>query len=230
MNHGNIENSLSLNDEKVQLEQDLQGIQTELEHLKQEKNKMLKSVRQEIWNEKERWEQEKQQLIKEGYQEGYDLGLVEGKQAAEKQYDHLIDKVNELVHMATNDYHLTLEQSEQMIVELAMKTAEKIIRKKLLDDPTLFLNIVITAIQEIKDQSVIAIYLHPNNYEAIMKQKNELTHALDGDTKLSVFVDQKMTENECMITHPFGQIDAGIDTQLQQIYNALQQISLERKS
>lgn len=223
-----VSNSLSLQDEKKNIENELQIARAELERLHQEKEKLLQSVREEISAEKEKWEQEKQVLEKEGYQEGYDLGLTEGKQVAKKQYHHLVDQVNHLVNVATIDYHKTLEQSEHMIVDLSIKTAEKIIKQKINEDPKLYLNIITAAIQEIKDQSVISIYLHPENYESIMKQKGELSNSLDGDTKLAIYIDQKMTENECLIEHPFGQIDASIDTQLQQIQNILHQVTQEK--
>jgi flagellar assembly protein FliH len=39
-----------------------------------------------------------------------------------------------------------------------------------------------------------------------------------------------MTENQCLIEHPFGRIDASIDTQLEQIRNVLDQVTMEKKS
>lgn len=224
------DDSMSLHHEKIMLEQELINARAELDHLKLEKAKMLQEVRSGIENEKKDWEQEKQLLKKEAHQEGYDLGYTEGQQKGERQYDHLIEHINELVQVATNDYHATIEQSESMIIDLAIKTAEKIVKEEIANDPQTFLHIVTAAIQEIKDQSVISIYLHPNNYESILKQKNELLHALDGDTKLSIYIDQKLVENECFIEHPFGRIDASIDTQLQQIHDVLHQVTLEKKS
>lgn len=228
--HENINGSLSLEDEKITIEKELQNIEAELVRLKEEKEKLLQATRQKIINEKENWIKEKELLIKEGYQEGYDLGFIEGKQASEEKYNKLITQINDLVDVTTKDYHTTLEQSEHIIVDLAIKTSEKIIKDKIVEDSKVFLEIVTEAIKEIKDQSIISIYLHPNNYELLMKQKEELVNALDGDTKLSIYVDQKMVENECLIEHPFGQIDASIDTQLQQIREVLHQVTMEKKS
>lgn len=226
----NIISSLSSSDEKVTIEKELHEARSELEHLKQEKKKMLQSTIKEINTEKENWEQEKELLIQQGYQEGYELGFAEGKKTVEEQYNALINQANDLVNTATQDYHATLEKSDHVIVDLSIKTAEKITKSKITEDPNSFLKIVTAAIKEIKDQSVISIYLHPNNFETLMKQKSELTNALDGDTKLSIYIDQKMIENDCVIEHPFGKIDASVDTQLQQIQDVLHQITMEKKS
>jgi len=222
--------SLATDNEKSIIEKEIQSLRENLENLKQEKEDMLQSTKEEITLEKDNWEQEKQLLIKQGYQEGYDLGFAEGKKAAEKHYETLINQVNELENTAIKDYHRKLEKSDHDIVDLSVKIAEKIIKEELATDPTLLLNIVMAAISEIKDQSQISIYVHPNNYQSLMKQKSELMNTLDGDTKLSIFVNKKMTENECLIEHPFGQIDASIDTQLQQIRDILHQVTMEKQS
>src|SRR5690625_5044849 len=118
---------------------------------------MLQSTIKEIKSEKENWEQEKELLIKQGYQEGYELGIAEGRLAGEKQYDSLIDQVNELEKNAIKDYHTRLEQSDHAIVDLSIKIAEKIIKEEVTTDPKLILNIVTAAITDIKDQSHISI-------------------------------------------------------------------------
>ncbi len=220
----------SFQEEKNALENEIQNLRDNLENLKQEKEKMLQSTKEEIKHEKENWEQEKQLLIKQGYQEGYELGVAEGKITAEKQYETLIHKINNLEKTAIKDYHTRLEQSDYVIVDLSVNIAGKIIKEEITTDPKLFLNIVTAAITEIKDQSQVSIYVHPNNYESLMKQKGELINTLDGDTKLSIFINQKMTENECLIEHPFGQIDASVDTQLQQIRDILHQVTMEKRS
>ena len=221
---------ISFEDEKETLEKEILILRENLTNLKQEKENMLQSTKEEIKLAKEQWEQEKQLLAKQGYQEGYQLGVAEGKMAAEKQYEQLINEMNELEKTAIEDYHKKLEQSDHHIVDLSVKIAEKIMKEELATDPNLFLNIVIAAITEIKDQSQISIYVHPNNYQSLLKQKGELMNALDGDTKLSIFINQKITENGCLIEHPFGQIDASIDTQLQQIREILHQVTMEKKS
>lgn len=220
----------SFDNEKGMIEKEIQALHGTLEGLQQEKENMLQSIKQEIKLEKENWEQEKQLLIKQGYQEGYDLGVTEGTKAAEKQYEVLINEINELEKMAIKDYHKKIEESDHAIVDLSVNIAEKIINRELATDSTLFLNVVTEAISEIKDQSQISIYVHPNNYESLMKQKGELTNTLDGETKLSIFINQKMEENQCLIEHPFGQIDASVDTQLQKIRDILHQVTMEKKS
>lgn len=223
----NVNPSISFEEEKNMLEKEIQNLQDQIENLKREKERMIDSTKEEIKREKENWDQEKKLLINQGYQEGYEIGISEGRQKAEVQYETLINQMNDLEKMAIKDYHTRLEQTDHVIVDLSVNIAEKIIQDEIAKDPKMFLNIVTAAITEIKDQSQISIHAHPDNYEILMKQKGELINTLDGDTKLSIFMNQKMTVNECLIEHPFGQVDASVDTQLEQIRDVLHQVTME---
>ena len=90
-------------------------------------------------------------------------------------------------------------------------------------------NVVALEIKEIKDQSVVSIYLHPANYEIVLEQKAELKKMLETDTKLSLYINDELAENSCVIKHPFGEIDASVDTQLEAIRNVLKDLTMEQE-
>lgn len=216
-------------DEQQLLKNKRAQLQKDLERLKQEKEQLMENTAKEIEEQKGKWEQEKQAWIEKAEEEGFKAGFERGKKESIKKYETMIDEANKLVDLATKDYHKTLETSDEAIVQLAIKTAEKIVKKQIDDYPEYFLSIVHAAIEEIKDQSTISIYLHPTNYEFVLNQKHVLSQAVDGDTKISIYIDPKLNVNDCLIVHPFGQIDASVDTQLQQIEKALEEVALELK-
>lgn len=224
-----ITNSLSIDEEKSLVYSDLENARMELKQLQEKKEQMLQTTIQEIKTNKENWEEEKKIYIQKAYDEGFQTGFLQGEKEGKEQYTEKIEQINRLVDTTTVDFHKILEQSDQVIVDLSIHTAEKIIKEKLEDQPNLFFNIVTAAIQEIKDRSIISIFSHPNNYEFLVKQKKELMNMVDGDTNISIYIDKKMTENECLIKHQFGQIDASIDTQLEKIREALYQVGMENK-
>lgn len=69
--------------------------------------------------------------------------------------------------------------------------------------------------------------MHPNNYKLVTQQKKELDLFVDRDIKVSVYINETLTENSCLIEHQFGQLDASIDTQLHEIRKVLQEINVE---
>ncbi|WP_165769089.1 flagellar assembly protein FliH [Virgibacillus profundi] len=212
-----------------EIQNELQIAKNELQSLIQQKEKLLNETKKEIEVEKENWSKEKQLYIEKAKEEGHTAGIALGKEESLKQYEELLTKANSITDLVIKDYHSTIEKSENTILNLSIHTAEKIIKEKLETDPSSFLRIVKAAIKEITDQSVISIYLHPEKYEFVLKQKDELLHILENDTKLSIYMNDELDENSCLIQHPFGQIDAGIDTQLEEIRTVLHEIAMENK-
>ncbi|MGM8211755.1 flagellar assembly protein FliH [Virgibacillus sp. W0430] len=213
--------------ERRTVEHQLKKMKEELRHVQEKKEIMVQEITTEIELEKQKWSTEKAELVKQAQKEGFQAGFEQGKLECISKYEEQIEKANALTRAATKDYYTTVEESRDTIIQLAIHTAEKILKGKLTDDPALFLPIVKTAITEMKELSKISIYLHPDDYEFVLKQKDDLIKSLDGDTKLSIYMDQKLAKNDCLIVHPNGQIDAGVDTQLQQIARALQEVSTE---
>lgn len=201
----------------------------ELQQLEAKKNNLLQQVENEIEQKKAAWEQEKDVLIKQAKEEGFQAGYEDGKRASFEQYKSLLDEANRIVDLVKVDYQKTLEQTEDVIIELAIHTAEKILNQQLKDEPSKFTHIVKTALKEIKDQSVVSIYLHPANYEIVLEQKAELKKMLETDTKLSLYINDELAENSCVIKHPFGEIDASVDTQLEAIRNVLKDLTMEQE-
>lgn len=227
--HKDIDSNLSMNKENSLVYSEVENVRMELNQLQEQREQMLQSTIQEIKAKKENWEDEKKIYIEQAYEDGFQKGFQQGEKEGEEQYTKKIEQINRLVDTTTKDYHKIIEQSDQVIVDLSIHTAEKIIKEKLEEQPNRYLNIVTAAVQEIKDQSIISIFSHPNNYELLVKQKKELMNAVNGDTDISIYIDKNMTENECLIKHQFGQIDASIDTQLEKIRESLYQVGTEKK-
>lgn len=213
--------------ESAAIEEKLAAAKRELELVKQETSKLKENAKASIQEEKESWINEKQRLVEEAKNEGYQAGFEQGKSESLHVYHETINNANRIVDLVKVDYQVTLEKTEEVIVQIAMHTAEKIINQQLQENPEQFVHIVKTALKEIKDQTVISIYLHPANYENVLQQKAELKRILEQETKLSLYIDEELKENSCIIEHPFGRIDASIDTQLEKIREALEELVME---
>lgn len=222
--------------ETLEDEEKLEDVSAKVEIAKQEllkiqekKNSLLHETENLIQQEKEKWLQEKEILVEEAKKEGFQAGYQEGEKAGYEQYVEKIKEANHLVDLVKIDYQKTLEKTEDVIINMAIHTAEKILAQKLMDKPTDFLHIVRAALKEIKDQSVVSIYLHPKDYENVLAQKSELKRIVGNDTKLSLYMNDELKESSCIIEHPFGQIDASVDTQLEAIRNALKEFVMEQE-
>jgi len=195
----------------------------ELQSLEQQKEKMLQDFKKTIDKEKSEWQEEKKAEQEQARELGKKIGFDQGKEEALQQYGALIDEANHIIEAARADYIRTIEKHEQGIVELALASAKKIIGHELENNPDLFASIIKKAIEELKDHSHVTIYLHPDDFPFAINQKEELEQLLEDDEVLSIYIDKQLNRGDCKIKHPFGQIDVGIDTQLEQIKAALEE-------
>lgn len=210
-------------DVKTALEIEIANLKQEIASLKQQREKILFDIKEQVDREKEAWQTEKEQERKRAQQQGYEEGYQKAQEEALQKYDVLIEQANNIVQKATEDYHRTIEKHEHAIITLAIKTAEKIITKEIEQDETYVTSIIRKAMEDLKDHSNVAIHVSPNDYDLVMNQKDELEQSLKDGEILSIYVDQKLNEGDCIISHPYGQIDISIDLQLEQIKHALEQ-------
>jgi flagellar assembly protein FliH len=227
-----IEEQASSNQSLMKHEQlggELKKQQQELADLQLKRKKLLEQIETEVQAEKEAWQTEKMKYIEAAKQEGFEAGFSQGKSESLAKYKEYLVKANQIIETAKRDYHAIIEQHVDAILEIAVQTAEKIIQQKLNDDPEVFLSIIKAAIKELNDQSEVAIYLHPNQYAFVVQHKDELASLLENNTKLSCYVSDELKENGCMIKHQFGQVDASIDTQLEELRYILLEIAGENK-
>lgn len=222
-------NNREMFDDQHTVERELQIASETLQNLKAQQSHLINETKAKIKQEKANWETEKQYLIEQAKEEGYQAGFDHGKEKSMNEYAHLLEKANAITTAAKKDYYATLEQSDGMILDIAIHTAEKIVKQSLSENPESFLPIITEAIREIKDQPCITIYLHAVNYKFILQQKDELAHILNDEKEISIYIDKDAKEGHCLIEHQFGQVDASIDTQLQQVRNVLHVLATENK-
>lgn len=216
--------SFSEKDELHIVEEEIARAKNELKRLEQKQQEKISQTEQAIQKEKNNWKVEKQKLIKEAKKYGYKEGFQKGETEALQQYEEKIFEANELIKRAQQDYQATVTQSKDSIIDLSLAIAEKIIHKQISIDPTTFQSIVEAALKTIECNDDIAIYVHPSQFDFIINQKEELRNYVNGQVNLQIYMDYHLTETSCIIEHPFGQVDASVDTQLQEIRSVLENI------
>lgn len=199
-----------------------------LERLRLEQTNLLQATEDSITEQRQAWETEKQNLIKSTRDKAYEDGFLEGKASGKREYEELISQINHLTKLAKKDHDKTVRRSEETIVQLAIAVAEKILNKKLNDNPGSFSSIVQSVLLQLKDSDSVDIYVHPIHYEYILNKKDEYHQLLRQDTNLQVFVNQNLEENDCIVEHTYGKVDASVETQLQQLEALLVELAMEK--
>ncbi len=174
---------------------------------------------------KESWENvEKPHLIENARNEGFLLGTEEGRKQGCLQMRHSIDLAKEVVDTAKSDYQSHIESSEETILHLGLKVAEKIINKRLEASEEDFYSIVRKAMKEAREYQDIQLHVHPIHYGYLMAQKDELLSLFPKETDFYIYPDDELAESTCIIESSNGRIDASVDSQLDEVRKKLFEI------
>ena len=221
--------TIDLNQEHQESEVDHTPIYEQIEQAKQEAALLLNDAKEqaqtilgEIEQAKNQWElEEKPMYLEQVQKEGYQQGKEDGVQKGYSEMTDILSHAKEIVALSKQDYEKHIESAEPVILELAIKVAEKIIGLKLNETNDTFLSIVKRTIKQVKDNREVQLHVHPTQYPFVLSQKEELEAIFPKNTDFYIYPDEDLLEYSCIIESENGRIDASVDSQLEELRTKL---------
>ncbi len=201
-------------------EQRLQQKEKEMEKRLRAAEEELQLAREKIKKEEQEAEKKLQVAFQQAEETGYQAGFEKGVQDGFLSYEQKINEAKEVIQTAKNDYHLYLEKAEPVILELALAIAKRIVHHELQDEDK-WMQLVKEAVQEVKEQKEVAIYVAPTQYPLLKNRQQEMESILPYAKELIILPDAELTDNACFIETPYGRIDASVDSQLEELKRQL---------
>lgn len=154
------------------------------------------------------------------------------EQAAKEGFDKGIEQANETVLSLKNSLEEFFGYKEVVynkisadILDIAIKVAQKIIRKEVETDKTILDSIVHDALKSLaKDENKIILKVNPTDVEYTKEIVPELLSSGQFEAKIYVTGDKEVEEGSAVIETSNGVIDANIRTQLELINEAFKQV------
>lgn len=224
---GHRTNEEEQDQQRLQIKQHLQQAQEDLEAARKQRNQLIRSTEEEIESLKATWEEERKMIESEAYQKGMKEGFQQGHKEGYETFQTRLSQANDMILQAKDSHDRMVTNSERTIVEVAMKTAEKILNKKLEEDPTSFMPVVKKVMEEVKGQPEVALYVHPEKYSLVHKQSDELERLITPSSYLSIYAEEELDPNACIVESRFGRLDGSIDTQLSELRHQLLSVAHE---
>lgn len=203
------------------IESEILKRQDELRLLDAKKQNKLQEIQDSIEKEKEAWLVTKEEEREEAQSIGYETGYNDGIELAQQEYQTALARINDITATAQEEYFETIAKHEYAIIELAIITAEKITKQSLRESVTGMTTMVKDAIKDLQKRSNISLYVTPDDYQHVVSRKEELEELLQDGEVIAIYIDDKMNEGDCLIKHPYGQLNISVDVQLKQIKSAL---------
>ncbi|MGZ4030863.1 MAG: FliH/SctL family protein, partial [Tumebacillaceae bacterium] len=92
-------------------------------------------------------------------------------------------------------------------------------------DRSWVLDVVREALEEINDVGKIEVRVHPEDFELVNQNREGLRKEVPGQSEVLVLPDRGVQAGGCVVHTAFGNIDARIDTQLDEVRKALLEVA-----
>ena len=159
---------------------------------------------------------------KSGFEAGMRSGTEEGLRKAADVNRKTIEELAEMIQTVEKEKEKVLQRFSDNLQDLAVAIAKAILKKELEIDGKAMSNIILSATDSYRNQAWLRIYVSDQTANILTKADNDIVEQLKNVSEnVKVVAAQGMGDGGCIMEMPDQVIDAGIDTQLRKIRNAI---------
>ena len=193
-----------------------------------ERDRMLEEARTEA-------EQIKKDAEEKGYNDGYQQGLADGEDAAEKKanaiYRERINQWETAVAGAIDGIQQERKESFQRYLEelkdVVLTIAEKVIHVSLGTSGEVIKKMIVTEVEKLHKTEWIKIYIDKVDYDRLVEVDEDVARELYRvSDNIKFVVMDKEQSGYVVIETPQEMIDIGVDTQLENVKEAARSVPL----
>ena len=168
--------------------------------------------------------EELENKIRIAEQEAFDRGLAEGmirgSDVEKKKLLTAVTAFEKALHDISSLRNGIFENLEPEILGLAVTIAEKIIHQETKTDKNVYLSVLKEAVRNILDKEGMKIRLHPLDYEHMLEVNPAFLNSFEGVKNPSLEKDDTLSRGDVVIETMFGEVDARLGRQLEEITTA----------
>lgn len=163
-------------------------------------------------------QQQLQQLRSQAQQDGYQEGFAAGQAAAAEATAQLHAQLQTVLDALHQPLAAIDDTVIERITELAIRIAQRLIRRELRTNPTEVIAVVREALSVMPlGLSEIRLHLHPEDARLV----TEVLSGGDSPAAWSVVEDPVLTRGGCRISSSSSQVDATVETRLARVINTI---------
>ncbi len=191
-------------------------IQSRYEKLKQDEEAFQQFQQTEV----EQLERLKQQVFEEARSEGYQQGLLRGRQDGLAEFENITTRLNSVSTELELIFEEKWRQAEEQLIELAISVSAHVTTELVRKDEELFATMIREQMSHMIDAEALTIFVHPTRlasiqqFEAMWRTEETPPLKYRGDGSLgetAVRIESPHRGNEVDLTYSFERIQAKIE-------------------
>jgi flagellar assembly protein FliH len=155
-------------------------------------------------------------LERDAYARGYADGQSAGEATAAARLEDVTTRLAAAIADLAAVRGVLMRRAERDLVRLAVSMAERVLRHEIDVDRERLVAMARVAIDRLGEHAAATIHLNPVDYEVVQTR-----HAIDLGKSVELVADPSVARGGCLVRSSFGTIDAGIESQVQELSRAL---------
>lgn len=169
-------------------------------------------------------EEELAEQVRQAHTQGVEEGAARGKEEFASACASAAAAARDLLNLREK----VLRESEEDLLRLSVAIAEKIIRRQITLDRGIVENIIVEALDCVSQREQLTVRLNPADHAFLKDCSTELLADLISERKATLLPDEEVPPSGCIVETEMGSVDAGIESQLEEIANRLFDARLSR--
>jgi flagellar assembly protein FliH len=156
-------------------------------------------------------------LAQEARRQGFEAGEAEGREHLARAAEGLEALASELAGYKSSLYR----DARSQVMELVLALVDKILGPLAESEGAPVVRVVERALRLLSDRETLTIRIHPEDLHALLEAKPKILETFDGIKGLTVVEDPSVKRGGCLVETPTTEIDARLDTQLQEVARSM---------
>jgi len=158
-----------------------------------------------------------QQKVREAHAAGMREGEIAGRNRAGAEMQPVMERLARSIQEIANLRNRLRREAEADVVQLALAIARRVIHREMAADPDALRGLVLAALEKLQGQEISRVKVHPAHAALV---KSCLQQALSAGV-VEVVSDQSRELGSVIFETSRGNLDASVDSQLQEIERGL---------
>ena len=181
-----------------------------IEEAKEKAEKYLKEAKKKASN-----------IEREAYEKAFVQGEKAGMEIGKKKAEPIIDSFYEIIEELSTFREKICDESENELVKLALAISRGIIHQELTLNQEVVINNVKAALKNAIGVGGIKIRVSPLDIEFIRECKPQILESIEGSANIVLEEDRGIIRGGCIVETDFGDIDARIESQIEELDRVL---------
>ncbi len=162
-------------------------------------------------------EEQVEGIKKDAYAEGFESGREAGYEEGKGEVERLVTHLHGIISSAIEKRNEIIDESETQVINLVLLIAQKVIKVISENQKNVVINNAIQALRKLKSRGDVVIRVNLEDVDLTTDHVKDFMRMVENVRSITIMEDTRVDRGGCIIETDFGEIDARIKAQFNEI-------------